>query len=550
MVSNFKLFDSDSLKLLHKRVFFSIVIFIFIYLISIYRISSLMLFPELNYEKFSSVNENIRGDVFDRNGKILATTIKSISLSVNPNKIYNKKELSQKLAIILNLNQIDLERKLFSKNKFIWIKRNITPNEYQKVINLGEINIKSHNEYKRIYPFKNITSHVVGHVDIDQKGQNGIERYFNSQLSKSNDISISIDINLQQKVRENLMKTIKFYNAVSGLGIVMDIENGEILSSVSFPDYNPQNKSTLIENNLINRVFQSNFEMGSTFKPITATMGYDLDIISPDMEFDVTKKYLNIGDHNKYKDNGIYDVEKIIIESSNIGTAQIASMIGKENQIKFFEKIGFYNKINFENNESALPLGNKNNWGQLETATIGFGHGFAITPLHLVKAYATLANNGIEVFPTLQLDKTFNKRQILKKTDSSKFFLNLLNSVVLKTEYTGPRIRIDGYSVGGKTGTSELLNPHGGYYKDDRNLTSFIGVFPINNPKYVIYTAIEYPKKENGSDQKMTGARVNAPLVKEIIINIIKIFNIPKNNNEEFLKADTSLIYKIFNAII
>lgn len=550
MVSNFKLFDSDSLKLLHKRVFFSIVIFIFVYLISIYRISSLMLFPELNYEKFSSVNENIRGDVFDRNGKILATTIKSISLSVNPNKIYNKKELSQKLAIILNLNQKDLERKLFSKNKFIWIKRNITPNEYQKVINLGEINIKSHNEYKRIYPFKNITSHVVGHVDIDQKGQNGIERYFNSQLSKSNDISISIDINLQQKVRENLMKTINFYNAVSGLGIVMDIENGEILSSVSFPDYNPQNKSTFIENNLINRVFQSNFEMGSTFKPITATMGYDLDIISPDMEFDVTKKYLNIGDHDKYKDNGIYDVEKIIIESSNIGTAQIASMIGKENQIKFFEKIGFYKKINFENKESALPLGNKNNWGQLETATIGFGHGFAITPLHLVKAYATLANNGIEVFPTLQLDKTLNKIQILKKTDSSKFFLNLLNSVVLKTEYTGPRIRIDGYLVGGKTGTSELLNPHGGYYKDGRNLTSFIGVFPINNPKYVIYTAIEYPKKENEPDQKMTGARVNAPLVKEIIINIIKIFNIPKINNEEFLKADTSLIYKIFNAII
>ena len=550
MVSNFKLFDSDSLKLLHKRVFFSIVIFIFVYLISIYRISSLMLFPELNYEKFSSVNENIRGDVFDRNGKILATTIKSISLSVNPNKIYNKKELSQKLAIILNLNQKDLERKLFSKNKFIWIKRNITPNEYQKVINLGEINIKSHNEYKRIYPFKNITSHVVGHVDIDQKGQNGIERYFNSQLSKSNDISISIDINLQQKVRENLMKTIKFYNAVSGLGIVMDIENGEILSSVSLPDYNPQNKSTFIENNLINRVFQSNFEMGSTFKPITATMGYDLDIISPDMEFDVTKKYLNIGDHDKYKDNGKYDVEKIIIESSNIGTAQIASMIGKENQIKFFEKIGFYKKINFENKESALPLGNKNNWGQLETATIGFGHGFAITPLHLVKAYATLANNGIEVFPTLQLDKTLNKIQILKKTDSSKFFLNLLNSVVLKTEYTGPRIRIDGYLVGGKTGTSELLNPHGGYYKDGRNLTSFIGVFPINNPKYVIYTAIEYPKKENEPDQKMTGARVNAPLVKEIIINIIKIFNIPKITNEEFLKADTSLIYKIFNAII
>ena len=142
-----------------------------------------------------------------------------------------------------------------------------------------------------------------------------------------------------------------------------------------------------------------------------------------------------------------------------------------------------------------------------------------------------------------------SKKQILKNKQSSKFFLNLLNSVVLKTDYTGPRVKVDGYQVGGKTGTSELLNPNGGYYKD-RNMTSFIGVFPINDPKYVIYTAIEYPKKEKGTNQKMTGARVNAPLVKEIIINIINIFNIPKKNIDEFLKADTKFLYRIFNASI
>ncbi len=386
-------------------------------------------------------------------------------------------------------------------------------------------------------------------MDIDQKGQQGIERFFDKELSESKKIFLTLDINLQQLVRKNLTETINFYRAESGLAVVMDIQNGQILSSVSLPDYNPEKKSSYKKNNLFNRVFQSNLEMGSTFKPITATMGFDLGIIKPDMKFDVTKKYLRIGDHDKYKGDGIYDVEKIIIESSNIGTAKIAVKIGKQNQKEFFKKIGFNQRVNIENKEAAKPLGNKHFWGENETARIGFGHGFSITPLHLVKAYASLSNNGIEVFPTLQLDKRFEANKVLKNEKSSKFFLSLLNSVVLKTEYTGPRVKIDGYSIGGKTGTSELVNPKGGYYKD-RNMTSFIGVFPITNPRYIVYTAIEYPKKEHGTDQKMTGARVNAPLVKQIIINIINLFNIPKKINKDLLKADTNKLYRSINAII
>ncbi len=548
MVKRFKLFDSDSLKLLHRRVFFSITIFTFVYLISVYRISSIILFPELIEEKKTLYEHKLRGDIYDRNGNILATSIKSRSISLNPTKIKDKKTLSIKLASILNLDPKKLEKKISSKNKFVWIKRNITPKEYQEIINLGEINIKSHNEFKRIYPYKNVSSHVVGHVNIDQKGQAGIERYFENELSNSKEISISLDIYLQQIVRERLNEAIKFYRADSGLAVVMEIETGQILSSVSLPDYNPQKNLSFNENNLINRVFQSNFEMGSTFKPITATMGFDLGIIKPSMTFDVTKKYLNIGDYHNFKGNGIYDVEKIIVESSNIGTAKIATLIGKENQKKFFKKIGFNDRINFENKESAMPLGNKNNWGKLETATIGFGHGFSITPLHLVKAYATLSNGGIEVFPTLQVNKKIINKSILQNKKSSEFFLNLLNSVVIKTEYTGPRVKVKGYQVGGKTGTSDLVNPKGGYYKN-RNLTSFIGVFPIKKPKYIIYTAIEYPKKEENTNQKMTGGRVNAPLVKNIIIDIINLFNIPKSNNE-LLKADMIFIYRELNALI
>ena len=549
MSSKFKLFDSDSLKFVRKRVFFSITVFIFLFLISIYRISDIMLFANnISQEKLVSQNE-LRGNIYDRNGNILATSIESISLSINPQKIKNKEFLSSKLSKILDLESKIINNKLFANKKFVWLKRNITPIEYQNIINLGEINIRSHKEYKRIYPFRNVSSHIVGHVNIDQKGLSGIERFYDNDLSNSNDIILTIDINLQQLVRKNLINAINKYKAESGLAVILDIENSNILSSISLPDFNPENKKTYKENNLINRVFQSNYEMGSTFKPITATIGFDLGLINSEMTFNVKKKYLNISDYDQYKDDGNYNVEKIVVESSNIGTAQIATMIGKKNQIDFFEKIGFDKKINVENMEVANPLGNKNNWGKLETATIGFGHGFSVTPLHLVKAYATLSKNGYEVNPTLILNKTSKSKKILNNESSSKFFLNLLKAVVYKTEYTGPRVKIDGYEIGGKTGTSELLNPKGGYYKD-RNLTSFIGVFPINDPKYIIYTALEYPKKEKGTNQKMTGARVNAPLVREIILDIINLFNIPRNVKNELLKVDTNFTYRIFNAAI
>ena len=549
MSSKFKLFDSDSLKFVRKRVFFSITVFIFLFLISIYRISDIMLFANnISQEKLVSQNE-LRGNIYDRNGNILATSIESISLSINPQKIKNKEFLSSKLSKILDLESKIINNKLFANKKFVWLKRNITPIEYQNIINLGEINIRSHKEYKRIYPFRNVSSHIVGHVNIDQKGLSGIERFYDNDLSNSIDIILTIDINLQQLVRKNLINAINKYKAESGLAVILDIENSNILSSISLPDFNPENKKTYKENNLINRVFQSNYEMGSTFKPITATIGFDLGLINSEMTFNVKKKYLNISDYDQYKDDGNYNVEKIVVESSNIGTAQIATMIGKKNQIDFFEKIGFDKKINVENMEVANPLGNKNNWGKLETATIGFGHGFSVTPLHLVKAYATLSKNGYEVNPTLILNKTSKSKKILNNESSSKFFLNLLKAVVYKTEYTGPRVKIDGYEIGGKTGTSELLNPKGGYYKD-RNLTSFIGVFPINDPKYIIYTALEYPKKEKGTNQKMTGARVNAPLVREIILDIINLFNIPRNVKNELLKVDTNFTYRIFNAAI
>jgi len=545
MANKFILFDSDSLKNFHKRIFFSILVFLFFFSTAIYRITDIIISSK-NYKENNLITKKEylnRGNILDRNGQILAASIVSHSLSINPLKIKNKFLLANHLANILKLDEEKLINKLSGNKKFIWLKRNISPKEHQKIIDLGEINLEIHKENMRIYPYQNISSHVVGYVDIDQKGQAGIERSFNNELLKSKNIFLTIDINLQQSIRDKLIETINLYKAESGLAVVMDLTNGHLLSSVSYPDFNPNNNNSFNSENLINRVIQSNYEMGSTFKPITAAMGFDKNIIDPNMTFNVTKKIRGISDYNDYKDKGIYDVQKIIVESSNIGIAKIAKLIGKNNQIEFFKKVGFYNKVDFDILEVAKPLGNKNNWGPVETMTIGYGHGFAVTPLHLLKAYASIANQGLEINPRIiesSNDKQLNRIIVSKKTSS--FFLNLLRSVVTETKFTGPRVDIEGYQIGGKTGTALIVNKDGGYFKN-RDLTSFIGVFPISRPKYLVLTIIEYPKKIPGTHQATTGAVVNAPLVKKIILEMIRILKIPQFQRQDILKADINTIY-------
>jgi len=538
------LFDSDSLKNFHRRIFFSVLVFCFCFGSAFFKITYISVSSHFNDPPKVNINQDLkRGNIYDRNGLILAATINSKSLYAQASLINDVDILSKKLEKILNINEVIIKNKLSSKKNFIYLKRNISPLEHQKIIDLGEMHLKFEDHKKRIYPYKNNASHIVGFVDIDHNGQTGIERFYDKSLLSSSDVHLSIDINLQQSIRSNLIETVKHYNAKSGLALVLDISNGEILSSISYPDFNPNSKN-LDNNNLINRVIQSNYEMGSTFKPLTAANGFDYNVINSEMIFDIKKSVKGVRDHDKYKDNGLYNVERIVVESSNIGTAQIALKIGKESQKDFLDKLGFFNKIEIESLEAEKPLANPNNWGLHETTRIGFGHSFSITPLHLVRAYATLANEGYQVNPTFILNKNnITQKNILLKRETSDYFLNLLNAVITKTQFTGPRVKIDGYMIGGKTGTSELLNPNGGYYKD-RNMTSFIGVFPINNPRYIVYTAIEYPKKPKDSKQRMTGAVVNAPLVKKIILEMIKILNIPPYKHHHLLKADIKNIYE------
>ncbi len=489
-----------------------------------------------------------RGNIYDRNGNLLSTTINSYSLSVNPKSLKNKNLISEKLSLIISRPNEEIFNLLNEKKTFVWLKRNISPKEHQAIIDLGEVSLKTEHtkeeEIKRIYPHGNISSHVVGYVDIDGNGLAGIERGLNETLSKGKDVYLSIDIRLQSAFREELKKTIDKFSADSGSIVAIDITTGEIIALSSFPDFDPNNRKTFTENNKLNRIIGGNYEMGSTFKPITVAMGIDMNIINSETSFDVSKPIkkgkITINDFHPHK--GFFTSKEIVVNSSNIGAAKIANKIGKKNQINFFKKIGFYEKIELEIIESVKPYTNPNHWGEIETMTIGYGHGFMVTPLHLISAYASLINDGKRLNPTFLKDNIeINKTQIIKH-ETSDYFIKLLRAVVLETEYTGPRVKIEGYEIGGKTGTAELIN-ESGLYQKDMNLTSFIGVFPTSKPKYIVLAMVENPKKIKEENNNITGASVAAPLVKSIISRMIEILSIPRSNSIEILKADISPEY-------
>ena len=541
-----KIFDSDALKNFHKRIFFSIIIFFCCFIISIIKLADVMVFEITNNEikKISKISD--RGKIYDRNGNLLSSNITGHSLFVNAKKVKNKSEISKKLSLILNIDKKIIFEKLSLNKEFVYLKRNISPKEHQKIISLGEINLQTKIKKRRIYPFQNIVSHMVGFVDIDNQGKSGIEASHNISLEKGEDVYLTLDINLQNAVRNELMKTIHNYSAESGTAIIMDIESSEILSLYNYPDYDPNNINQSNQNQRLNRAFQSNYEMGSTFKPLTIALGIDKNLIKKNMEFDVSKPIKHITDWEPCK--CFLNIKEIIVRSSNIGTARIAEIIGKENQINFFKKLGFYEPVLIDKIKTTKPYGQPNHWGKLETMTIGFGHAFAVTPMHLAVAYNSILNKGKKSEPKIILgnkNKLKNQTQIITK-ETSEYISSLLRAVIQESKYTGPRVRIEGYDIGGKTGTAELTN--NGKYDKNLNRTIFVGAFPMSRPKYLILTFIDKPKRKNKNDS-ITSATVNAPLVKNIILRIIEIFNLPQQDDINILNAATTINYNSLNAI-
>ena len=361
----------------------------------------------------NSFQKSLRGNIYDRNKKILATSINTLCLNVNPQEILNKYQTIEKLIKIFpRLKEEDLLEKLNSNKKHVNLLREISPREYVGLLNAGIEGLKIESKNKRIYPNNTLASHILGATDIDGKGIAGVEKKFDSQLQNGSDVTLSIHAGIQHITRTLLLDQIKKFEAKGGAGIIMNAKNGELFSIVSLPDYNANNYNSILNENLFNKATKGTYELGSTLKLITAAIAFESNSINENDVFDVSKP-LKVSSriiNDFHPLNYAINIPEVIVHSSNIGSAKIAEKFGSLTQLKFLRSLGLLDMLTLEIPELGKPqvLMDKK---ILSTMTISYGHGISITPLHLASATATIVNNGVKIDPTLIKRKTVKKNQ-------------------------------------------------------------------------------------------------------------------------------------------
>ncbi len=472
----------------------------------------------------------IRPKLVDRNGQILAMDIKMASLFAEPRRIVDVDETMELLTTVLpNLNYKKTYKKLSSKAGFVWIKREMTPKQQNEILALGIPGIGFRNENRRFYPGGPVASHILGLVNIDNKGIAGIEKYLddngladlhNAGFAVKQDlkpVKMAIDLRVQHAVRDELTKAIERYRAIAAAAVVMDVNTGEIRGMVSLPDYNPNNPVDAAKSDRLNRMSAGLYEMGSTFKTFTTAMALDSGLVKIQDRFDA-RKPIRIARHKISDFHGkrrILSVPEIFIYSSNIGTAKMADKVGIKAHQEFLTRMGLLTRMQgFELPEIAKPTQPKK-WKKINSITISFGHGVSTTPLQTAMAAAALMNGGKLIPPTLfprtkeEADKIAT-RVVSEKTSGLMRYLFRLN--VLKG--SGRKSEVQGYVVGGKTGTAEkVVN---GRYSRAKRFNAFLSAFPADNPQYVVLVIVDEPKPEKGNRYATAGWNA-APMVKAII---------------------------------
>ena len=437
-----------------------------------------------------------RADIIDINGTFLAKTVSSIDIGINPIEIIDKKKLLLNLKYIFPNKNYDLIKSNIEKKKFFWFEKKISEENYEKLMNLGDKSIKPEEKIRRLYPQKNLFSHIIGQIDDDNIGISGLEKSLDEQL-KNNDtpIQLSVDKDIQFLIREELLKYNKIFKTLGSAAILMNVNNGEIISIVSLPDFDLNQRNTITDVNYINRATKGVYELGSVFKTFTIASGLNEGLIEPNTKFLDSKKIIYC-DNNRpireYDDKMPSDltVEQILIRSGNIGSVRIARKIGIEKHKSFLKKIGILDQIEFDIEEVGIPR--PLNWNEgCKLETISYGHGITTTILQLVNAYSIIANGGYQIHPTLiKTNKNLKRERLLKKDVSNKI-TPILRKIVTTKEGTASLANVEGYEVGGKTGTAQK-SVVGGYSRDKIN--TFASIFPISKPKYSLVVMLDEPK--------------------------------------------------------
>ncbi|GAA4164650.1 peptidoglycan D,D-transpeptidase FtsI family protein [Shinella granuli] len=487
-----------------------------------------------------------RPNITDRNGELLATDLHMVSLYADPRRIVDADEVVEKLALVIpNLDWGDTHRKLRSPSAFQWLRRQLTPRQQAEILALGLPGIGFRPEKRRFYPGGATASHIVGHVNVDNQGLAGMERYLDQQgladlraAGLTDDahlapVRLSIDLRVQNIVRNVVAKAMTDYEAEAAGAVILDVETGEVLAMASVPDYDPNAPSRTLadgsvdrdyEKGWFNRISNATFEMGSTFKSFTLAMGLDAGKITLNSVVDASRPIrmggFTIRDFRGK--NRPLSIPEVFQYSSNIGTAAVADMVGIDGHQQFLTRLGLLSKLATEMPGVATPT-QPRTWKKINSVTISFGHGVATTPLQTAVAAAALVNGGYLIPPTF-LPRTKDEAQtlatrVLKEATSADMrFLYDWNG----QRGSGRNAQVDGFHVGGKTGTADkVIN---GRYAKNINFNAFVAAFPMDRPRYIVLSIIDAPRTgENGG---RTAASTAAPMIRAIIQRVAPLLGV------------------------
>lgn len=491
-------------------LFFLFISLILIFSIRIIHVSlnKIEIFNDINSpEKFSLV----RRDIVDRNGILISRNVKSFHAAINPRLVTNKENLLIKLRLNFPELQIEKIKTQINNGKYFYLKKRVNQKDKEKLWALGEKGIIFEPFQSRIYTHGNLFSHIIGQVDYDNYGVSGIEKFFDKDLRNKKlmrkPLELTLDTNIQFLIKKELDKALETFEATGGGVLLMNVDNGDILSLVSLPDFNINTRANIDDKKYINKITKGVYELGSIFKTFTIALALENDLVTPSYVFENIPKSIrcsryNISDIKEFPKN--LSVEDILIRSSNVGTLLLARKIGEEKFKKFIEDTKLLKKPNIQLEEIGNPI--KFKWNKCKLETISYGHGITTTPLQATAIYSSISNGGKIIKPNLikkiEEEQEDHGRIISKKTSDQ--INKILRKVVTEKEGTAKLADIHGYFVGGKTGTSQ------NYTNKNENLNTFISIFPTHKPKYALLVMLENPKVARDLIYDYRGMKIKA----------------------------------------
>lgn len=488
--------------------------------------------PKHYYQVSASEPQASRGKVRDTDGRVMATSLKVKSLFADPYNILDVEEVASKLPQVLpGLTAEEIKKDLKKNRRFVWLKRHLTPQQVFAVNSLGIPGLGFREETQRFYPQQEIAAHLMGSVDYRGRGVNGIEKGAQEALAQGEDVSLTIDMRLQAALHKTLTNTMEETEAKGAWGVTLDARSGKVMAMVSLPDYDANHFGAAPKKNWLNRTIGGVYEMGSVFKLFTHAMAIEHEGMKLEQLFDCTRP-LEVGNfkiHDLYPRNAWLTAEEIFIHSSNIGAAQMGEMIGADRQQDTLAQLGLFDQYDVGLGHTAATLApDSYRWGRIQTMSVSYGHGMAVTALQMAAAARAVLVDGAWKQPTVLKNADILPPRQVFSPKTVAMMRKLAAAVVDKG--TGSQAHIPGYAVGGKTGTSEKNT--GGEYVRDRNVASFVGVVPLNNPRMLTFIMVDEPV-EGG------GGAVAAPAFKAYTQQALAILGIAPEKDIPVLRSFT-----------